>query len=104
MNIEEPRLNDAAGDTANRPACWCCGAEKPESHLLRLGARPEAAVCGECAAHLRQRARALGNPPAIVHHLHATANRVRDAVISADLHNRPVIGPALRWINRKSTF
>jgi hypothetical protein len=97
-------VTDTAADSAALRGCWCCGADKPETHLLRLGARPEAAVCGECAVHLRQRARALGNPPALVRHLHSTANHIRDAVISANLHNRPGIGPALRWINRRSPF
>ncbi|WP_019874477.1 hypothetical protein [Sporichthya polymorpha] len=97
-------MTDTAADPAAPLACWCCGAEKPESHLLRLGARPEAAVCGECAIHLRQRARALGNRRAVARHLHNAANRFREAVISAGLHNRPGIGPALRWINRRSPF
>lgn len=85
-------------------ACWCCGARKPEIRLLRLGARPEAAVCLECVAHLRQRALAHEEPPAVVRHLHAAANQVRDVVTAVGLHNQPVIGPALRWINQRSPF
>lgn len=91
-------------DTDDWSGCWCCGARKPEMRLLRLGARPEAAVCVECVAHLRQRARAHEDSPLFVRHLHTTANHVRDAVTSVGLHNRPVIGPVLRWINQRSPF
>ncbi len=87
-----------------RPSCWCCGNRKPETRLLRLDARPEAAVCLECVTNLRQRARAHEDSPPVVRQLHATANRIRDAATSTGLHNRPVIGPALRWINRRSPW
>lgn len=84
--------------------CWCCGSEKPETDLLRLGARPEAAVCLDCVANLRQRASAHGDPHVVVRHLHRAGDQVRSAVVSVGLHDRPVIGPALRWINRRSPF
>ena len=85
-------------------ACWCCGTRKPETGLLRLGARPEAAICLECLVHLRQRARAHEDSMAAVRHLHATAHHVRDAVAAVGLHNRPVIGRVLRWVNQRSSF
>jgi hypothetical protein len=81
--------------------CWCCGSRKPEAQLLRLGARPEAAICLDCATHLRQRARAH-SPKPVVRHLHKAANRIGGAVMHAGLHNRPIIGRTLRWLNRRS--
>jgi hypothetical protein len=89
-------------DTGDWAGCWCCGAQKPETRLLRLGARPQAAVCVECVTHLRHRARAHDDPPVLVRQLHTAANRVRDTVMATGLHKRPVIGPALRWINQRS--
>jgi hypothetical protein len=38
--------------------CWCCGGEYAEVNLIRLGARPEVAVCLDCARYLRRRAAA----------------------------------------------
>lgn len=84
--------------------CWCCGAAKPETELLRLGARPDAAVCLDCVPDLRQRAGAHGNPPAVTRHLHNASGQVRRAVMSLGLHEQPVVGPALRWISRRSPF
>jgi hypothetical protein len=99
-----PRTAVGTDEVDGSSACWCCGARKPETRLLRLGARPEAAVCVECVAHLRQRALAHEEPPAVVRHLHAAANQVRDVVTAVGLHNQPLIGPALRWINQRSPF
>lgn len=36
-------------------SCWCCGMDKFEEQLLRLGARPGAAVCLDCVACLLAR-------------------------------------------------
>lgn len=91
-------------DTAGWSACWCCGRDRPETGLLRLGARPEAAICLDCVPHLRQRARAHEDPPALVRHLHASGNRVREVVVATGIHNKPLIGPTLRWVNRRSPF
>jgi hypothetical protein len=85
-------------------ACWCCGRQQPESRLLRLGARPEAAICLDCVAHLRHRARAHENPPLGVRQLHTIARRSRDAITSFGLHRQPVVGPLLRWVNRRSPY
>lgn len=90
--------------TAGWSSCWCCGRDQPETGLLRLGARPEAAICLDCVPHLRQRARAHEDPPFVVRQLHAGGNRVRDLVTTIGLRNQPVIGPALRWVNRRSPF
>ena len=82
--------------------CWCCGAAKPETELLRLGARPDAAVCLDCVPSLRHRAGAHGNPPAVIRHFHKAGGHGGSAVMSRGLHVQPVVGPALRWINRRS--
>lgn len=72
--------------------------------LLSLGARPEAAVCLDCATHLHRRARARQNPPAAARRPHAAAERLRGAVTHAGLHRKPVISPVLRWISRQAPF
>ena len=102
MNVRTAVGTDETDDGWSQ--CWCCGARKPEARLLRLGARPEASVCLECVTHLRQRARAHEDPPPLLRHLHGAADHLRGVVTAVGLHNRPVIGPALRWINQRSPF
>jgi hypothetical protein len=84
--------------------CWCCGRQQPETRLLRLSARPDAAVCLDCVAHLRQRARAHEDPPPVARQLNTIASRLRGAVMIIGLHKKPVIGPLLRWVNRRSPY
>ncbi len=80
--------------------CWCCGHTYPEGELTRLGDHPEVGICTDCALFLRRRARAA-HAGQITRHLHATANRIREVVMSQHLNERPAIGPALRWLNRR---
>ncbi|MGQ0843414.1 MAG: hypothetical protein ACT4QF_04705 [Sporichthyaceae bacterium] len=84
--------------------CWCCGQAKPDNQLHRLGARPEAAVCRDCIPELHRRARDGGELSAIARKLGAAGDSVRGFVVAADLHRRPVIGPVLLWVNRRSRF
>jgi hypothetical protein len=70
---------------------------------VRLGEHPEVAVCTGCAHFLHQQARSLedaGRPPA--------AARARDGVravrrlaVARRWHEKPVIGPALRWLGTR---
>jgi hypothetical protein len=49
-----------AGDFASRSdGCWCCGDRTVRASLLRLRARPEAAVCFRCVNDLSRRKREL---------------------------------------------
>ncbi len=92
-------------DEGNWPSsCWCCGAAKAEAQLVRLGARPEAAVCIDCVPSLRQRARAHETSPTVARHLHRAADRIRGVVMTAGLNRKPVLGRVVRWINRRSPF
>jgi hypothetical protein len=91
-------------DVPSGSSCWCCGREKPQSRLLRLGARPEAAVCTDCAMHLRRRAGAQATRNPVIRHLHTAGNRVRDGVMATGVHKKPVVGPVLRWINRRLPY
>ncbi|AEF39415.1 hypothetical protein AS9A_0963 [Hoyosella subflava DQS3-9A1] len=75
-----------------------------EEHLLRLGTRPEAGVCLDCAQHLHRRAKELADrqrpfptPASIVR---AATRSVRDAVLSRGWHDHPAVGSALRRIDR----
>ncbi len=93
------------GGTPDGSLCWCCGKNKSASQLLHLGSRPEAAVCLDCAMHLRRRAReqeAVGNPVRRV--LHAGGQRVRETVMASGIHKNPVVGPVLRWVNRRLPY
>lgn len=85
---------------AGRVECGCCGRTLPESGVVRLGARPDVAVCLRCAHRLHQQARdredALRPSPAgrIRHVLRAG----RQLAVRRGWHHTPVVGPVLRWL------
>jgi len=91
-----------SGREAAQHLCWCCGRSFPEAGILRLGARPEARVCVNCTISLRSRARermAENKGPWSRWQAQAL-HRCRDYVMDHRWHERPVIGPVLRWFNR----
>lgn len=101
-NPAEPA--DDVGDAGDGPhelasICWCCGAERPDSDLVRLGAHPEVGVCTNCAVFLHRRARATQASGAS-RQLYAVGERARDAVMARGWHELPRLGPALQWVNR----
>jgi hypothetical protein len=90
------------GSDPRQQICWCCGRSFTEDGIIRLGSRPEAGVCLDCTISLRQRARvrvAEGRGGPAKWGAQAV-NRARQAVIGHNWHRLPVVGPALRWINR----
>lgn len=88
----------AVGETGKN-RCWCCGQMTAEEALVRLGHHPEVGVCVDCVRFLRRRARDY-QASVVRHRLRGAAESIRGEVISRSWHQRPVIGPALRWINR----
>ncbi|PYI65491.1 hypothetical protein CVV68_18150 [Arthrobacter livingstonensis] len=96
MTTEEP------GSEPEEQMCWCCGTVYPESRLIRLGSRPEAGVCLNCTIHLRRRARerlAEGRRP-LARWKAQVSRQSREQIMEHHWHQRPIIGPILRWINR----
>jgi hypothetical protein len=80
-------------------ACWCCGTITAEEALVRLGNHPEVGLCVGCVRFLGRRARDY-QASVMRGRLRAAADSVRGEVMSRGWHERPVIGPALMWINR----
>ena len=89
----------AAGGETDKGRCWCCGRVTAEDALVRLGNHPEVGICVNCVHFLRRRARDL-QATAMRQRLRGAAESARREVMARGWHNRPVIGPALRWINR----
>lgn len=88
------------GGDAGKVACWCCAWTGPEPGVIRLGNHPEVAVCLRCAHYLHQQARTREDAARP-----SPAARVRDGlragrqlVMRRGWHQKPVIGPALRWL------
>jgi hypothetical protein len=79
--------------------CWCCGRVTAEGALVRLGNHPEVGVCVSCVRFLGRRARDY-QASVLRRRLRGAAESVRGEVMSRGLHERPVVGPALRWLNR----
>ncbi|MGZ4606682.1 MAG: hypothetical protein ACXVXV_11155 [Blastococcus sp.] len=80
--------------------CWCCGRRCPAADVVHLGNRPEVAVCLRCAHFLHQQARGREDARRT-----SPAARARDGlraarrlVIAQRWHEKPVIGPLLRWL------
>ncbi|HMD94269.1 MAG TPA: hypothetical protein VKG80_16690 [Trebonia sp.] len=92
-----------AAETSLASRCWCCGRETASDGLVRLGNHPEVGICVNCVHFLRRRARDL-QATAMRQRLRGTAESVRREVMSRGWHNRPVIGPALRWISQHSPW
>jgi hypothetical protein len=95
------RVEDVVPDGG--ASCWCCGAQRPADELVHLGAHPEVVVCLRCAHFLHHQARAREDAQ------HPSpATRVRDVlragrrqVVQRGWHQKPVLGPVLRWLGTK---
>jgi hypothetical protein len=88
-----------ATDQARQSKCWCCGRPRSEDTLVRLGSHPEVGICISCVHFLRRRAR--DHQATVMRQtLRGTAESVRGHVMARGWHQRPVIGPALQWLNR----
>jgi hypothetical protein len=88
----------AVGQTAES-TCWCCGRTSPEDALVRLGNHPEVGICVNCVHFLRRRARDH-QATVVRQRLRGAAESVRGDVMARGWHQRPVIGPALKWLNQ----
>ena len=80
--------------------CWCCGRTFESSELLHLGEHPEVAICLSCAHFLHQRARAREDAEerSVAARARDVMRSAREFVIRNDLHNKPLLGPVLRWL------
>ena len=88
-----------ARDQAGESSCWCCGRTRPEDDLVHLGNHPEVGICLNCVHFLRRRARDR-QATMLRQQLRGAAESVRGQVMAHGWHERPVIGPALLWLNR----
>jgi hypothetical protein len=88
-----------AKDQTDEITCWCCGRISSEDELVRLGNHPEVGICLNCVHLLRRRARDR-QATMIRRRLRGTADSIRGEVMARGWHERPVIGPALMWLNR----
>jgi hypothetical protein len=93
----------AVSESGERVQCWCCGNRRAPEDVVRLGDRPEVAVCLGCAHFLHQRARAAEDA-----HRPSSAARARDAlrtvrglVVVRRWHEKPLIGGVLRWLGSR---
>src|SRR4051812_23807206 len=80
--------------------CWCCGQPQAPEDVIHLGAHDEAVVCLGCAhfLHLRARAREDELRPSAAARARDGLRAVRSLVIARRWHEKPLIGPVLRWL------
>jgi len=86
------------GETS-QSRCWCCGKLRSDDSLVHLGNHPEVGICISCVHFLRRRAMDK-QATALRQTLRGAAESVRGHVMARGWHQRPVIGPALQWLNR----
>jgi hypothetical protein len=65
---------------------------------VHLGSHPEVGICISCVHFLRRRA--MDKQATVMRRRCGTAESVRGQVMARGWHQRPVIGPALQWLNR----
>ena len=91
-------IQTAVGQTGES-RCWCCGQIRSEDALVHLGSHPEVGVCINCVHFLRRRARDR-QATVVRQWLRGAADSIRGEVIARGWPRRPVIGPALQWLDR----
>jgi len=95
----------AVGETGGtgEGGCWCCGRAVAEETLVRLWNHPEVGVCVGCVRFLGRRARDY-QASVMRTWLRGAADSIRGEVMSRGWHERPVVGPVLKWINRHAPW
>lgn len=87
----------------DQPSCWCCGGTFDESDLVRLGAHPEVGLCFDCARWANRRAaeQADADRRGAAVQGRQLVRTIRAGVMRLGMHNWPVIGSLLRWLDRR---
>jgi hypothetical protein len=92
-----------AADGSDLAECWCCGQRQQPEMTVHLGNHQEVRVCLRCAHFLHQQAGAREDDalhPSPTAWVRDRLRSVRTAVMQRRWHQKPVIGPALRWLGR----
>lgn len=95
MTAETPTMSGHTEESE----CWCCGQSRSAQTLVHLGNHPEVNICVSCVHFLQRRARDQ-QANVLRQTLRGAAESVRGQVIAQGWHERPVLGRALKWLNR----
>lgn len=91
-------------DASAQAGCWCCEGEYTPADMVTLGAHPEVHVCVGCAKYLHRRARSLHdarNRPTPLRLARQVIDRIRSWIVERGVHRRPLLGCALRALDRR---
>lgn len=83
-----------------QPRCWCCDKPFNTDQLVHLGSHPEVTVCRACARNLNRRAAMLTTRTTPTILIRRATQAARDRIVASNLHERPVVGPFLRWLDK----
>jgi|SRR5664279_1025713 len=91
-----------AADGSDLAECWCCGQRQQPEMTVHLGNHPEVLVCLRCAHFLHQQAEAREDAlhPSPTAWVRDRLRSARTVVMHHRWHQKPMIGPALRWLGR----
>jgi hypothetical protein len=95
--------SEAAVGETEESGCWCCGRVTSDEALVRLGNHPEVGVCVNCVHFLGRQARDH-EATVMRKRLRGAAESIRGEVMARRWHQLPVIGPALRWVDRHAPW
>lgn len=94
-------------ESTHEPAeeqCWCCSSAGTHDRMVHLGNHPEVNICLRCARFVAKSGREIEDRDkqgmAVV--MRERARSVRKTVVQRGWHNAPVVGPALRWLGRRT--
>jgi hypothetical protein len=101
-NVPANVAGTAGTSDGDEAECWCCSRRYPSERLVRMEDHTEVAVCLRCAHFLHRQAsqREDALRPSIAGRVRNGLRSGRRAVVERDWHQRPLIGPPLRWLGR----
>ena len=89
-------------ENSRQSECWCCGQRALSGQMVHLGNHPEVALSLRCARFVAHQAGEIEDRqrvgPAVL--AREVVRRVRSGVVEHGWHDKPIVGPGLRWLGR----
>ncbi len=94
---------DSRAKTVTDSACDCCGRPFPASRLSPASAAPEMTVCADCRHQLERESRDRSRGT-LSKSMRRLGDALRGLAMKFELQETRLLGPVLRWIDRRSPW